>query len=116
MSKFIFSKNIPELLIVVIIIILIIGDGISLPLLVLLGVISILILTQNEILGITIGVLITLLSLYMIASVWSEFSEFPVVNKEALILLGVGMLLFLSSLFFSVLMSAKYLQALRLKT
>lgn len=111
--KFKFSKNIPELLFAVLTIVLIIGDGFSMPLAVVLGILSILIFSQNKILGIIFGTLTILVSLYMMGAVLSEFSEFPIKNKEAMTLLLVGMSIFGSTLVLSSLMLAKYLMHFR---
>ena len=67
-----------------------------------------LIITQNKIIGISIGVLTLLISLYMMLAVFFEFRKFPTINTEALTLIGVGMSLFLTTLLCSVFMLNKY--------
>jgi hypothetical protein len=67
------------------------------------------IVTQNRIMGICISALTLLISLYMMLAVFFEFRKFPTINAEALTLLGIGMLLFLTTLLCSIFMLKKYI-------
>lgn len=64
---------------------------------------------QNKISGVTIAVLFTLINLYMVLALLSEFHEFPTFSSEARMLLGVGLLYFGLNIAMSVIMGIKYM-------
>ena len=74
----------------------------------LLVIIGILIISKNKILGMTIGILLILINLYMFLALASELSEFEVFNSDAKKLLGFGVLFLGLNLIFSTLMLFKY--------
>ena len=74
----------------------------------LLAITIILITTQNKILGITFGVLLVLINLYMVLALLSEFSEFKTTSLEAIKLLSIGSLFLGLNLIFSGVLLHKY--------
>ena len=69
----------------------------------------ILLFTQNRILGAIIGILAILSSLFMLLAVFSEFREFPSINKESLLLLLFGSAIFITTLISGFYLLKKYL-------
>ena len=74
----------------------------------LLVILGILIVTKNKVLGMTIGIFLILINLYLLLALASELSEFEVFNTDAKKLLGFGLLFLGLNLFFSVRMLLKY--------
>jgi hypothetical protein len=70
---------------------------------------------QNKTTGYILGALLALVSFYMLFAVYSEFSEFEVVNQKAIKLLAIGWALFGSVLVFSILLIKKNLANTPLK-
>ncbi len=77
----------------------------AITLIVLLGI---LIITKNKIFGMTIGIFLILINLYMFLALASELSEFVTFNIDAKKLLGFGVLFLGLNLLFSTLMLLKY--------
>jgi hypothetical protein len=77
----------------------------AIALLIILGV---LIVTKSKILGMTIGIFLILINLYLLLALVSELSEFEVFNADAKKLLGFGLLFLGLNLFFSMRMLLKY--------
>ena len=78
---------------------------------VLLGLLILQIIFQNKFIGITIAIFLILISLYMLAALMSEFSEFPTFNSEAKTFLFVGLTYFISTIMVAGLMIYKYVSA-----
>lgn len=103
-------RNIPEISLLVLCIGLMIAElKINTVLLTTSLVLVALIITQTRWIGLTLGIITTFLSLFMMLAVLSEFREFPTVNREAITLVSVGLAIFLATFALSVLMIIKYI-------
>ena len=76
----------------------------------LLAITVFLIVTQNNILGMVLGVLLVLMNLYMVLALLSEFSEFETINSDALKLIGFGSLYLGLNLLFSCYLFYKHMK------
>ena len=63
---------------------------------------------RNGITGVILATVFLMVNIYMLLALLSEFSEFPIINSEALKLLGFGLFLFAMNLSASGLMVFKY--------
>lgn len=62
---------------------------------------------KNRIIGISIGVILIIASLYLLLALLSEFHEFPEYNKEAFTFLMIGFIYFFSTIIVSMIMLYK---------
>lgn len=92
------------------------GEFINYPALILVAVMTLQFFINNKILGLILGFLLGIGSIYMSLAVLSEFSEFESVTNEALKLLVIGLSIFLPSLVFSYFIIKKNLKALSIKS
>jgi hypothetical protein len=63
---------------------------------------------ENKVIGITIPVLLILVSAFLILALFSELNEFPTFNEEARKLLIIGLSYFIVTMIISGLMIIKY--------
>lgn len=76
----------------------------------LLAVLIFQIIFKNNIIGVLIPCILTLLSMYMLLALFSEVNEFESFNSDAQRLLFIGLAYFLGTIMISFLMIWKYLE------
>lgn len=102
-------RNIPEILLAILASTMVYTNGAINYIFLLAAILMVvLVITENRIMGMVMGSVTLLFSLFMMLAVFSEFAAFSKVNSEALTLVGVGVLLCLTTLFCAVFILKKY--------
>lgn len=85
-----------------------IGDFVNWFGIILILLVGTLIVTKNRVLGVLFGSAILVISLFLIFALISELSEFTEYNKAFFKMLGVGSLMIIANIFFSIVLILKY--------